>query len=60
MTDPVISIERLSDELMDAYLVSGMERGKAGRFAVGVEEVVLGLGYGLGLEARRVVGDGVG
>ena len=28
MTDPVISIERLSDELMDAYLVSGMERGQ--------------------------------
>lgn len=34
MTDPIISIEPLSDELMDAYLASGMERGKAGRFAV--------------------------
>ena len=34
MSDPVISIEPLSDELMDAYLASGMERGKSGRFAV--------------------------
>jgi len=34
MTDPVISIEPLSDALMDAYLASGMERGKSGRFAV--------------------------
>jgi GNAT superfamily N-acetyltransferase len=34
MSDPVISIEPLSDELMDAYLASGMERGKSGRLAV--------------------------
>lgn len=34
MTDPVISIEPLSDALMDAYLASGMERGKSGQFAV--------------------------
>lgn len=34
MSGPVISIEPLSDELMDAYLASGMERGKSGRFAV--------------------------
>ena len=34
MTAHVISIEQLSDELMDAYLASGMDRGKAGRFAV--------------------------
>lgn len=34
MSEPVISIEPLSDELMGTYLASGMERGKAGRFAV--------------------------
>jgi GNAT superfamily N-acetyltransferase len=34
MGDPVISIEGLTDELMDAYLASGMERGSAGRPAV--------------------------
>lgn len=30
MTKPIISIEPLSEELMDAYIASGMERGKAG------------------------------
>jgi hypothetical protein len=34
VSEPIISIEPLSDALMDAYLASGMERGKAGRFAV--------------------------
>ena len=34
MDDPVFSIERLSEELMQAYLASGMERGKAGQSAV--------------------------
>jgi len=34
MRDPVISIEGLTDELTDAYLASGMERGKAGRSAI--------------------------
>lgn len=34
MSDPAISIEALSDELMDAYLASGMERGKTGRPAI--------------------------
>ncbi|WP_370195800.1 MULTISPECIES: N-acetyltransferase family protein [Aurantimonas] len=34
MTDPVISIEPISDELMDAYIASGMERGRAGRSAI--------------------------
>lgn len=34
MSEPVISIEMPSDELIEAYLASGMERGKAGRIAV--------------------------
>lgn len=34
MSGAVISIEGLNDELMDAYLTSGMERSKAGRRAI--------------------------
>jgi GNAT superfamily N-acetyltransferase len=34
MSDAVISIEPLSDELLGAYLASGMERGKVGRHAI--------------------------
>ena len=34
MSDLKISVEPLSDELMNAYTASGMERGKAGRAAV--------------------------
>ncbi len=34
MSDLCITIESLTDELMDAYLASGMERGKAGRAAL--------------------------
>lgn len=34
MTDPVITIESLSEELISAYEASGMERGKSGRPAL--------------------------
>lgn len=34
MTDPVISIEPISDELLAAYEASGMERGKSGPQAI--------------------------
>ncbi|MBC7140424.1 MAG: GNAT family N-acetyltransferase [Defluviimonas sp.] len=34
MSEPVISIEPISEELLVAYMASGMERGKAGRQAI--------------------------
>lgn len=34
MSEPIISIEAISDELLAAYVASGMERGKAGRQAI--------------------------